>query len=95
MAPCTPRLIAPIDLKKKPWEQDPPLHNRWHPDIPSVSEVKVGELFRIEMVDWTGGEVQDNLSAMDVKSIDLSTVECLILNLPQFVPYFIIFAAAR
>ncbi|MCL7042406.1 hypothetical protein MKW94_025628 [Papaver nudicaule] len=77
MAPCTPRLIVPIDLKKKPWEQDPPLHNRWHPSIPTVSEVRVGELFRIEMVDWTGGEIQDNLSAMDIKSIDLNTVHYL------------------
>ncbi|KAI3903845.1 hypothetical protein MKW92_025220 [Papaver armeniacum] len=77
MAPSTPRLIVPIDLKKKPWEQDPPLHNRWHPDIPSVSEIRVGELFRIEMVDWTGGAVQDNLSAMDIKFVDLTTVHYL------------------
>ncbi|KAI3841163.1 hypothetical protein MKW92_044169 [Papaver armeniacum] len=77
MAPCTPRLIVRIDLKKKPWEQDPPLHNRWHPDIPSVSEIRVGELFRIEMVDWTGGAVQDNLSAMDIKFVDLTTVHYL------------------
>ncbi|KAI3958939.1 hypothetical protein MKX01_023615 [Papaver californicum] len=75
--PCTPRLIVPIDLKKKPWEQDPPLHNRWHPNISAVSEVEVGELFRIELVDWTDGGVQDNLSAMDIKSIDLSTVHYL------------------
>ncbi|GMP27778.1 hypothetical protein CsSME_00003616 [Camellia sinensis var. sinensis] len=44
MAPPTPRLVAPIDLKKKPWEQKHPLHNRWHPDIPSVAEVKTGEV---------------------------------------------------
>lgn len=77
MAPHTPRLIVPIDLKKKPWEQDPSLHNRWHPHIPHVSEVKSGEVFRIEMVDWTGGVIQDNFSAMDIKSIDLSTVKYL------------------
>lgn len=44
------------DVKKKPWKQNPPLHNRWHPDIPSVAEVQVGELFRIEMVDASGGK---------------------------------------
>lgn len=74
MAPPTPRLVVPIDLKKKPWEQKLPLHNRWHPQIPPVAEVKVGEVFRVEMVDWTGGVIKDYDSAIDVKTIDLSTV---------------------
>lgn len=73
MAP-TPRLVVPIDLTKKPWEQNFPLHNRWHPQLPHVAEVKVGELFRVEMTDWTGGAIKDDDSAVDVKSIDLSTV---------------------
>ncbi|KAF8404903.1 hypothetical protein HHK36_009798 [Tetracentron sinense] len=77
MAPCTPRLVVPIDLKKKPWEQKLPLHNRWHPHMPPVAEVRVSEVFRVEMVDWTGGIIEDNSSAMDVKSIDLSTVHYL------------------
>ncbi|XVF59295.1 hypothetical protein PTKIN_Ptkin07bG0264100 [Pterospermum kingtungense] len=70
MGPPTPRLVVPIDLKKKPWEQALPLHNRWHPDIPSVAEVKVGEVFRVEMVDCTGGAIKDDDSATDVKFID-------------------------
>lgn len=74
MAPHTPRLVVPVDLKKKPWEQKLTLHNRWHPNIPPVAEVREGELFRVEMVDWTGGSVGDNESAADVKSLDLSTV---------------------
>ena len=74
MAPPTPRLVVPIDLKKKPWEQNLPLHNRWHPEIPPVTVVKTGEVFRVEMVDWTGGVISDDDSAIDVKSIDLSTV---------------------
>ncbi|KAJ0097010.1 hypothetical protein Patl1_28546 [Pistacia atlantica] len=74
MAPSTPRLVVPIDLKKKPWEQKAPLHNRWHPEVPPVAEVKVGEMFRVEMVDWTGGAIQDDDSALDVKAIDLCTV---------------------
>ncbi|OMP01854.1 Acetamidase/Formamidase [Corchorus olitorius] len=77
MAPPTPRLVVPIDLKKKPWEQTLPLHNRWHPEIPPVADVEVGEMFRIEMVDWTGGVVKDDDSATDVKFIDLSTVHYL------------------
>ena len=50
MAPSTPRLVVPIDLKKAAWEQKLPFHNRWHPKIPPVAEVKAGEFFRVEMV---------------------------------------------
>nr|XP_043633984.1 formamidase-like isoform X2 [Erigeron canadensis] len=77
MAPSTPKLVVPIDLKKKPGEQQLPLHNRWHPEIPSVATVKTGQLFRIEMVDWTGGAIKDENSASDVKYLDLSTVHYL------------------
>ncbi|KAL4181634.1 hypothetical protein AMTRI_Chr12g238300 [Amborella trichopoda] len=73
MAPLTPRLVVPVDPKRKPWEQKVPLHNRWHPLIPPVEEVREGELFRVEMLDWTGGNIGDNDSALDIKSIDLST----------------------
>ncbi|KAL6000344.1 hypothetical protein ACLOJK_024039 [Asimina triloba] len=74
MAPHTPRTVVSVDLKKRPWEQNQPLHNRWHPHIPAVAVVRVEEVFRIEMVDWTGGCVADNDSAQDIKTIDLSTV---------------------
>lgn len=37
MAPNTPIPLITVDPKKKPWEQEKPLHNRWHPDIPAVS----------------------------------------------------------
>lgn len=74
MAPQTPKLVVPIDLKEKPWEQKLVLHNRWHPEIPSVAEVKVNELFRVEMIDWTGGLIKDDDSATDVRTIDLSKV---------------------
>lgn len=74
MAPPTPRLVVPIDLKKQPREQKFPLHNRWHPDVPPVAEVKTGEVIRVEMLDWTGGIIKDDDSANDVKFIDLSIV---------------------
>ncbi|XP_039129998.1 LOW QUALITY PROTEIN: formamidase-like [Dioscorea cayenensis subsp. rotundata] len=73
----TPRLVVPIDVKKKPWEHKLPLHNRWHPDIPPVVDVTEGELFRVEMVDWTGGSIADNDSAMDIKFLDLSITHYL------------------
>ncbi|XP_004141873.1 uncharacterized protein LOC101206142 isoform X2 [Cucumis sativus] len=77
MAPSTPRLVVPVDLKKKPWDQILPLHNRWHPLIPPVAEVYTDELFRVEMVDWTGGVIGDNDSASDVQKIDLSVTHYL------------------
>lgn len=32
-----------------------------------VATVSEGELFRVEMVDWTGGQIKDDDSADDVK----------------------------
>jgi formamidase len=42
-----------------------------------VAEVKEGELFRVETVDWTGGQIADNDSADDIKNVDLSQVHYL------------------
>lgn len=42
-----PKTIISVDPKKAPWEQETPLHNRWHPDIPPVASVKEGESFRV------------------------------------------------
>lgn len=54
MAPNTPISLISVDIAQKPWEQEKPLHNRWHPDIPPVETVKEGTLFRVETIDWTG-----------------------------------------
>lgn len=64
-------------MKLKPSEQEVPLHNRWHPDIPPVATVHENELFRVETIDWTGGQIGDNDSAEDMKSIDLTVVHHL------------------
>ncbi|PVH38001.1 hypothetical protein PAHAL_5G147400 [Panicum hallii] len=77
MAPLAPRLVVPIDVKKHPWEQKVPLHNRWHPDIPPVADVTEGEFFRIEMVDWSGGRVKDDNSADDMKSMNFTIAHYL------------------
>ena len=47
--------LISVDPNKLPWDQETPLHNRWHPDIPPVASVKEGQIFRVECVDWTGG----------------------------------------
>lgn len=70
------KLIS-VDPKLAPWDQETPLHNRWHPDIPPVASVSEGEVFRVECVDWTGGQIKDNDSADDVKNVDLSQVHYL------------------
>ncbi|XP_042503532.1 formamidase-like isoform X2 [Macadamia integrifolia] len=77
MAPTTPKLVVPIDLTKKPWEQKVPLHNRYHPDIPPVADVTEGEVFRVEMVDCRGGAVGDNDTALDLNATDLFAVHYL------------------
>lgn len=81
MALQGPRLVVPIDVKKKPREQKPPLHNRWHPEIPPVAEVKEGELFRVEMVDFSGGGITSEYTAEDIKYADQSIVSSPILPL--------------
>lgn len=84
MAQYGPRLIVPIDVKKKPWEQKLPLHNRWHPAIPPVAEVKVAEVFRVEMVDFSGGGITKDYSAEDIKHAEPSIVSTLFSFVQNF-----------
>ena len=58
-----------VDTSASPTKQDV-LHNRWHPDIPIVAWVKPGDQFRVECVDWTGGQISDDDSAHDIKVVD-------------------------
>ena len=68
--------LIKVDLSKSPYENDM-IHNRWHPDIPMVATVKPGDAFVIETYDWTGGFIENNDSADDVRDIDLSIVHFL------------------
>ncbi|CAF0935379.1 unnamed protein product [Rotaria sordida] len=69
--------LISVDLNRSPTEQLIPLHNRWHPDIPSVISVRRNDVFRIECVDWTGGQIGNNDSADDVKNVDLTRIHYL------------------
>jgi formamidase len=71
-----PNTIIKIDVSAIPETQDV-LHNRWHPDIPMVATVKPGDEFRVECVDWTGGQIFNDESANDVRDVDLSKVHYL------------------
>ncbi|CAF1259392.1 unnamed protein product [Adineta ricciae] len=64
--------LISVDLNRSPTHQSIPLHNRWHLDIPSVICVNRGDIFHIECVDWTGGQIENNDSANDVKNVDLT-----------------------
>ncbi|KAL2045711.1 hypothetical protein N7G274_002142 [Stereocaulon virgatum] len=70
------RTALKVDLNK-PADQQPVLHNRWHPDVPSAAKVKDGEIVKIECLDWTGGQIGNNDSADDMKNIDLTKVHYL------------------
>ncbi|KAK2628860.1 hypothetical protein QTJ16_001963 [Diplocarpon rosae] len=60
-----------------PAEQQPKLHNRWHPDIPFAGTIQNGETVKIECVDWTGGQIGNNDSADDVRNVDLTKIHYL------------------
>jgi formamidase len=64
------------NLSKPPQTQEV-LHNRWHPDIPMIAYVKPGDEFRVECVDWTGGQIANDDVANDVRDIDLTKVHYL------------------
>lgn len=68
--------LIKVDLSKAP-EENPCIHNRWHPDIPMVAWVKPGDDFIIECVDWTGAQIANDNSADDVRDVDLSKVHYL------------------
>ncbi len=48
-----------------------------NPIVPFASTVKPGETVKIECLDWTGGQIQNNDSADDVANIDLTKIHYL------------------
>ncbi|MEZ7956167.1 MAG: acetamidase/formamidase family protein [Rubritalea sp.] len=71
-----PKTLIKIDTKVHPEELDV-VHNRWHPDIPMVAMVKPGDEFRVECIDWTGGQISNDDDATDIKEVDLTRVHYL------------------
>ncbi|MBL9166144.1 MAG: acetamidase/formamidase family protein [Verrucomicrobiales bacterium] len=68
--------LIEVDLKT-PADQQDVIHNRWHPDIPMIARVKPGDEFRVQCVDWTGGQIGYNNNAADVRDVDLTKVHYL------------------
>ena len=72
-----PKTLIKVDVNKTPEEQREVLHNRWHPDIPMVAMVKPGDEFRVECIDWTGGQIFNDDRANDIRDVDLTKVHYL------------------
>jgi formamidase len=66
-----------VDQSKPADQQAVPLHNRWHPDIPSASSVKPGSEFRVECREWTDAQLGNNDSANDVRDVNLQKAHVL------------------
>ena len=71
-----PNTLIKVDLNAPPTSHDV-IHNRWHPDLPMVAWVKPGDEFRVECIDWTGGQIFNDESANDVRDVDLTKVHYL------------------
>src|SRR5260370_37550775 len=67
-----PRTAFKVDLSRPPEAAEIKTHNRWHPDIPMIEMFKPGSEFRVECFDWTGGQIENDDSANDVRDVDLS-----------------------
>jgi len=61
----------------KPANEQMGLHNRWHPDIPPVANVKPGQIFNVTSVDWTGGQIGNTDDSDDIKDVDLTQIHYL------------------
>jgi formamidase len=72
-----PEVLFHVDPSKPMAQQEVPGHNRWHPDIPPAVSVRPGDVFRIECLDWTDGQIGNNDSANDVRDVDLTRVHML------------------
>ncbi|MFS8640882.1 MAG: acetamidase/formamidase family protein [Symbiobacteriaceae bacterium] len=66
------RPLIEVDPTRPVEEQREVLQNRWHPDIPAVVEVRPGEVFTVQCLDWTGGQVRNDDDASDIRDMDLT-----------------------
>ncbi|MBT9282337.1 MAG: acetamidase/formamidase family protein [Hydrogenibacillus schlegelii] len=64
--------LIEVDPTRPAEEQREVLHNRWHPDIPAAVEVRPGDVFIVETMDWTNGQVRNDDDASDIRDMDLT-----------------------
>ncbi|GAA6062384.1 hypothetical protein JCM10212_003193 [Sporobolomyces blumeae] len=70
-----PTLIS-VDPSKRA-EGQKGLMNRWHPDIPPAATVKQGQIFKLESIEWTGGQIHNDDNADDIRDVDLTQIHYL------------------
>lgn len=68
--------LIKVDLQQSAYNNEN-VHNRWHPDIPMAVTVKSGDEFILECYDWTGGQIQNNDCAEDIRDADITQVHFL------------------
>ena len=68
--------LIKVDLKESPHTNEK-VHNRWHPDIPMADWVEPGDDFLVETYDWTGGQINNDDDAADVRDVELQQVHYL------------------
>ncbi|ETW94122.1 MAG: hypothetical protein ETSY1_36250, partial [Candidatus Entotheonella factor] len=59
-----------IDRSKRLKEEPHKGHNRWHPDIPPVLEVEIGEEVVLETRDASDQQIKPNMGAGDLEGLD-------------------------
>jgi len=67
-----PEVVFPLDSQKKFTEQRIVGHNRWHPDVPALVQVKPGDVFRVHCREWFDGAIHNNDSADDILNAPLA-----------------------
>ncbi|CAK9439218.1 uncharacterized protein LODBEIA_P34420 [Lodderomyces beijingensis] len=70
------RYVTKVDLTK-PGDEQPQVHNRWHPDVPFSETITPGEIVKVECLDWTGNQIKNSDSADDILNVDLSRIHYL------------------
>ncbi|QQK80947.1 acetamidase/formamidase family protein [Salicibibacter cibi] len=66
-----------VDLSKSMDKQEIPGHNRWHPDIPPAFSVNPGQQFKMECLDWTDGQINNNDDGTEIRDVNLNRVHVL------------------
>lgn len=58
---------------KRPGQEQYGIHTRWHPDIPCIANINAGETYRVECLDYSGGQVGNHDDVQDVKDLNHDT----------------------
>jgi formamidase len=72
-----PEVVFPLDSSNEFTEQRIVGHNRWHPDIPALVQVRQGDSFRVHCREWFDGAIHNDDSADDILNAPLLSVHVL------------------